>query len=78
MTSPGNPTVPVSSTRQLLRDQQFAIVTLGIRTFNRGTAGASFEALRHAPTLGEAGDRSASQRQQRDLRGSDTLAEKRR
>src|SRR5882672_6050379 len=26
MTSPGNPTVPVSSTRQLLRDQQFAIV----------------------------------------------------
>jgi hypothetical protein len=29
---------------------------LGIRTFNRGTAGASFEALRQAPTLGEALD----------------------
>src|SRR6266436_6433498 len=33
MTSPGNPTVPVSSTRQLLRDQQFAIVR--IRTYGR-------------------------------------------
>src|SRR6266404_2018069 len=28
MTSPGNPTVPVSSTLQLLRDQQFAIVSI--------------------------------------------------
>ncbi len=34
MTSPGNPTVPVSSTRQLLRDQQFAIVRPSTRGFN--------------------------------------------